>query len=304
MNEVMKHVSNQDWANILIQALPYIRKYSGKTVVVKYGGNAMLNWDLKLAVMEDLVLMSYVGIRTVLVHGGGPEINHALEKIGKEPRFVNGLRYTDEETIEVVQEVLAGKISKEIVGLLQRAGGKAIGLCGIDGGLIRAKKVTSQDLGFVGEITSINPSVINTLLDNGYIPVISTVALGEGDDTQAYNINADTAASRIAVALKAAKFVQMTNVPGLLRNVSDPASLIVEASKEDIERYKKEGIISSGMIPKVDCCLEAMDGGVERTHIIDGRVPHALLIEVFSDRGIGTLIYDNCKGKGVNDSPV
>ena len=286
MNEIMKHVSNQDWANILIQALPYIRKYSGKTVVVKYGGNAMLNWDLKLAVMEDLVLMSYVGIRTVLVHGGGPEINHALEKIGKEPRFVKG------------------KISKEIVGLLQRAGGKAIGLCGIDGGLIRAKKVTSQDLGFVGEITSINPSVINTLLDNGYIPVISTVALGEGDDTQAYNINADTAASRIAVALKAAKFVQMTNVPGLLRNVSDPASLIVEASKEDIERYKKEGIISSGMIPKVDCCLEAMDGGVERTHIIDGRVPHALLIEVFSDRGIGTLIYDNCKGKGVNDSPV
>ena len=268
MNEIMKHVSNQDWANILIQALPYIRKYSGKTVVVKYGGNAMLNWDLKLAVMEDLVLMSYVGIRTVLVHGGGPEINHALEKIGKEPRFVNGLRYTDEETIEVVQEVLAGKISKEIVGLLQRAGG------------------------------------INTLLDNGYIPVISTVALGEGDDTQAYNINADTAASRIAVALKAAKFVQMTNVPGLLRNVSDPASLIVEASKEDIEKYKKEGIISSGMIPKVDCCLEAMDGGVERTHIIDGRVPHALLIEVFSDRGIGTLIYDNCKGKGVNDSPV
>lgn len=291
MTESMKHISNHDWAEILIQALPYIQRYSGKTVVVKYGGNAMLNAELKQAVMEDLVLMSLVGIRTVLVHGGGPEINHALEKIGKEPKFVNGLRYTDDETIEIVQEVLAGKISKEIVAILERTGGKAIGLSGMDGGMLRAKKVSSADLGYVGEITKVEPKVINDALSNGYIPVISTVAMGEGSDNHVYNINADTAAAQIAVALKAEKFVQMTNVPGLLRDVSDPSSLIVEATRNDISDLKDKGVISSGMIPKVDCCLFAMNGGVARTHIIDGRVPHALLIEVFSDRGVGTLIY-------------
>lgn len=285
-------ISNEDWTDVLVQAMPYIQRYTGKTIVVKYGGNAMLNTELKQAVMEDLVLMSLVGIRSVLVHGGGPEINAALEKVGKESKFVNGLRYTDEETMEIVQEVLAGKINKEIVGLLQKAGGKAVGLCGIDGGMLTATKLTSNgaDLGFVGEVTAINPSIINQVIAEGFIPVISTVAAGGPGDPHSYNINADTAAAKIAVALKAEKFVQMTNVPGLLRDVSDPSSLISVIKREDIPQLVETGVISSGMIPKVACCTEALDGGVLRTHIIDGRVPHALLLEVFSDRGVGTMI--------------
>ncbi len=285
-------ISNRDWADVLIQALPYIRKYTGKTVVVKYGGNAMLNDELKQAVMEDLVLMTLVGIRTVLVHGGGPEINAALDRIGKEAKFIDGLRYTDEQTMEVVQEVLAGKLNKEIVSVLQRAGGKAVGLCGIDGGMLRARRLIRNniDLGYVGEVTSVDSSVIRHLLSEQYIPVISTIAVGEGDDIHAYNINADTAAAQIAIDLGAEKFIQITNVPGILRNMDDPESLIPVLSRPEIQPLQRDGVISGGMIPKVECCVLALEGGVRRTHIIDGRVAHSLLIEVFSDKALGTMI--------------
>ncbi len=288
----MIEVSKEDQAVILIQALPYIRQYSGKTVVVKYGGNAMLNDALKKAVMEDIVLMNLVGIKTVLVHGGGPEINTALEKAGKKPVFVNGLRYTDAETAEIVLEVLAGKLNKEIVSLLNTAGGRAVGLCGMDGGLLQSRRMTDNgaDLGYVGEIVHVDPAIIRHILSDGYIPVVSTVSPGEKDDPHIYNVNADTAAAKIAVALGAQKFIQLTNVPGLLRDVGDPSSLIGELSRGDIPALIQSGVISKGMIPKVECCAAALDGGVERTHIIDGRVPHALLIEVFSDRGVGTMI--------------
>ncbi len=285
-------LSNKDWADILVQALPYFKQYVGKTIVVKYGGNAMLNEDLKKAVMEDIVLLSTIGIHTVLVHGGGPEINAMLEKTGKESKFINGLRYTDGETMEIVQMVLTGKLNKDIVGLLLQAGGKAVGLSGVDAGLLRAKKIDKDgvDLGFVGDVTEVNPGIIQALIAQGYIPVVSTVAIGEQGDMNRYNINADTAAAKIAVALKAEKFVQLTNVPGLLRDVNDPASLISKLNHKDIAKLVETGVISSGMIPKIECNLEAIEGGVPRTYIIDGRVPHALLIEMFSDRGIGTMI--------------
>src|SRR5574344_465336 len=286
-------ISNKDWADLLVQALPYIKQYVGKTIVVKYGGNAMLNEELKAAVMEDLVLLSTIGIHTVLVHGGGPEINAMLEKTGKESKFINGLRYTDAETMEIVQMVLTGKLNKDIVGLLLQAGGKAVGLSGVDSGLLRAKKIEKDgvDLGFVGEVTEVNSAIIETLIDNNFIPVISTVALGESGDNSKYNINADTAAAKIAVSLKAEKFVQLTNVPGVLRDINDPSSLIKRIEKTAIPSLIATGVISSGMIPKIECCMEAINGGVPRTHIIDGRVPHSLLIEMFSDRGIGTMIH-------------
>ena len=287
-----EQLSNKDWADILVQALPYFKQYVGKTIVVKYGGNAMLNEDLKKAVMEDIVLLSTIGIRTVLVHGGGPEINAMLEKTGKESKFINGLRYTDAETMEIVQMVLTGKLNKDIVGLLLQAGGKAVGLSGVDAGLLRAKKIDRDgvDLGFVGDVTEVNPELLTALLAQGYIPVVSTVALGETGDMNRYNINADTAAAKIAVALKAEKFVQLTNVPGLLRDVNDPSTLISKLDHAAIPSMVATGVISSGMIPKIECNLEAIKGGVPRTYIIDGRVPHALLIEMFSDRGIGTMI--------------
>ncbi|HNY22025.1 MAG TPA: acetylglutamate kinase [Treponemataceae bacterium] len=287
-----ERLSNQDWAEILMQALPYMKQYVGKTIVVKYGGNAMLNEDLKKAVMDDIVLLSTIGIHTVLVHGGGPEINAMLEKTGKESKFINGLRYTDGETMEIVQMVLTGKLNKDIVGLLLQAGGKAVGLSGVDAGLLRAKKIDKDgvDLGFVGDVTEVNPGIIQALLAQGYIPVVSTVAIGEQGDMNRYNINADTAAAKIAVALKAEKFVQLTNVPGLLRDLNDPSSLISKLNHKDIAKLVETGVISSGMIPKIECNLEAIEGGVPRTYIIDGRVPHALLIEMFSDRGIGTMI--------------
>lgn len=285
-------ISNKDWADVLVQALPYFKQYTGKTVVVKYGGNAMLNEDLKAAVMQDIVLLNTIGVHVVLVHGGGPEINALLEKIGKEPKFINGLRYTDKETMEAVQMVLTGKLNKDIVGLLLRNGGKAVGLSGVDSGLLRAKKIQSQgeDLGFVGEVTEVTPLIVESLLKQGFIPVISTVALGEEGDDNTYNINADTAAAKIAVALKAEKFVQLTNVPGVLRKLDDPTSLIKRIARTAIPSLIATGIISSGMIPKIKCCEEALQGGVPRTHIIDGRVPHSLLIEMFSDRGVGTMI--------------
>ncbi len=279
-------INNADWAELLVQALPYFKQYVGKTIVVKYGGNAMLNEELKAAVMEDIVLLSTIGINT------GPEINAMLEKMGKVPKFVKGLRYTDAETMEVVQMVLTGKLNKDIVGLLLQAGGRAVGVSGVDSGLLRAKKIDKdgEDLGFVGDVTEVHPEILSSLLSQGYIPVVSTVALGEQGDMNRYNINADTAAAKIAVALKAEKFVQLTNVPGVLRNVEDPSSLIKQIDHVAIPSMIATGIISSGMIPKIECCLEALTGGVPRTHIIDGRVPHALLIEMFSDRGVGTML--------------
>ncbi len=280
----------ETWSNVLVEALPYFKQWCGKVVVVKYGGNAMLNEELKQAVMEDIVLLNTIGIKVVLVHGGGPEINHMLERVGKESRFVDGLRYTDEETMEIVQMVLTGKLNKDIVGILLQKGGKAVGLSGVDSGLLRAVK-TEKDLGFVGDVTEVNPEILNSLLDEGFIPVVSTVALGEQGDTARYNINADTAAAKIAVSLKAEKFVQLTNVPGVLRKIDDPSSLIKRIAREAIPSMKATGVIAGGMIPKIDCCLDAVNGGVPRAHIIDGRVPHSLLIEMFSDRGIGTMIY-------------
>jgi acetylglutamate kinase len=238
------------------------------------------------------VLLNTIGVHVVLVHGGGPEINAMLEKVGKESRFVNGLRYTDGETMEIVQMVLTGKLNKDIVGLLLQNGGRAVGLSGVDSGLLRAKKIDSngEDLGYVGDVTEVHPEIIQSLLEQGFIPVVSTVALGEQGDMNRYNINADTAAAKIAVALKAEKFVQLTNVPGVLRDVNDPSSLIKRIARDAIPSMIATGVISSGMIPKIECCFEALKGGVPRTHIIDGRVPHSLLIEMFSDRGFGTMI--------------
>ncbi|MCR5080983.1 MAG: acetylglutamate kinase [Treponema sp.] len=286
-------LSSEQWSSVLVQALPYFKHWVGKTVVVKYGGNAMLNEDLKRYVMEDIVLLHTIGIKVVLVHGGGPEINAMLEKVGKESKFIGGLRYTDAETMEIVQMVLAGKLNKGIVGMLVQQGGKAVGLSGTDGGLLRAKKLEKDgvDLGFVGEVTKVNPEIIQSLLKENCIPVVSTVALGEDGDNIRYNINADTAAAKIAISLGAEKFVQLTNVPGVLKDVNDPSSLIQRIHIEDVDKYFKDGTISGGMIPKIECCMLARNGGVPRTHIIDGRVPHSLLIEMFSDRGIGTMIY-------------
>jgi len=288
--EDVSTLTTEQWSEVLVQTLPYFKQWVGKVVVVKYGGNAMLNEELKQAVMEDIVLLNTIGIKVVLVHGGGPEINHMLERVGKESKFVDGLRYTDAETMEIVQMVLTGKLNKDIVGILLHKGGKAIGLSGVDSGLLRAKK-TEKDLGFVGEVTEVNPDILTTLLDQNFIPVVSTVALGEAGDEARYNINADTAAAKIAVALKAEKFVQLTNVPGILRNIDDPTTLIKRIERTAIGSLKATGVIAGGMIPKIDCCETALNGGVPRTHIIDGRVPHSLLIEMFSDRGIGTMIY-------------
>ena len=283
-------LSTETWSQVLSEALPYFKQWCGKVVVVKYGGNAMLNEELKEAVMDDIVLLNTIGIKVVLVHGGGPEINKMLDKVGKESKFVDGLRYTDAETMEIVQMVLTGKLNKDIVGILLQKGGRAVGLSGVDSGLIRAKK-TDKDLGYVGDVTHVNPEILTSLLNEGFIPVVSTVALGEQGDDARYNINADIAAAKIAVALRAEKFVQLTNVPGVLRNIEDPSTLIKRIEKSALGSLKATGIIAGGMIPKIDCCLTALEGGVPRTHIIDGRVPHSLLIEMFSDRGIGTMIY-------------
>ena len=286
------NVNNADRAEVLVNALPYIQKFRGKTVVVKYGGNAMINEDLKAAVIQDVIMMACVGIRTVLVHGGGPEIDAALKKIGKESRFVGGLRYTDEETMEVVQMVLCGKVNKDICSLIQHSGGRAIGLCGIDGALLQARRMGGkEDLGLVGEVEAVDTRLLNSVLDEGVIPVISSVAYGIGDDEgRSLNVNADIASAKIAGALGAEKLLLMTDVQGILRNVNDPDSLIKEVHRPDLEALKKDGIVNKGMIPKVDCCILALDGGVKKAHIIDGRLPHALLIELFTDEGIGTMI--------------
>ena len=256
-------------AKVLIQAMPYIKKYSGETIVVKYGGNAMINEELKAAVMSDLVLMQLVGVNVVLVHGGGPEINAMLKAVGKESKFINGMRVTDKETIDIVQMVLAGKVNKSLVQLLGSHGGKAMGLCGLDGRMLMAEKlVTGADLGYVGEIKEVNPEPLNV-----------------------YNINADIAASQIAAKIGAKKLILMTDIRGLLRDVHDEDSLIPVVNVSEVPMLKRDGIISGGMIPKIDCCVEAVRSGVNRAHIIDGRIEHSILLELFSDEGIGTMFY-------------
>ena len=281
-------ISNR--AKVLIQAMPYIKKYSGETIVVKYGGNAMINEKLKKDVMSDIVLMQLVGINVVLVHGGGPEISAMLEKTGKESQFKNGLRVTDQETIDIVQMVLAGKVNKSLVQLLQARGGKALGLCGLDGRMLMAEKlITGDDLGFVGEIKEVNPGVITDAVAGGYVPIIATVA--GGYDGNVYNINADLAAAQIAAKIGAKKLILMTDIRGLLRDVNDEDSLISVVNVSEVPSLKRDGIISGGMIPKIDCCVEAVRNGVSRAHIIDGRIDHSILLELFSDDGIGTMFY-------------
>lgn len=283
----MDEISNKVRSQVLIDALPYIQKYNKKTVVIKYGGNAMTNEDLKNAVMSDIVLLSLVGVRVVLVHGGGPEINEMLKRLNIESKFIGGLRYTDKETVQVVQMVLAGKLNKELVALLAQHKGTALGMCGIDGKMLIAEKMqVENDLGFVGEIKSVNTKPITDALEKGYIPVIATVAGSE--DGQTYNINADTAASRIASELKAENLILMTDIAGLLRDKDDPSTLIKSVNVSEVPFMKRQGIISGGMIPKIDCCVEAVRRGVKRTSIIDGRVPHSILIELLSNEGIGT----------------
>ena len=283
-------ITNADRAKVLVQALPYIRQYYGQTIVIKYGGNAMINEELKQAVMSDIVLMQLIGVNVVLVHGGGPEISAMLKKIGKESRFVNGLRYTDEETMDVVQMVLAGKVNKDLVQLLQRNSGRALGLCGMDGGMLRAEKATaSEDLGYVGEIVDVNAQIIIDTMDKGYIPVISTVAAGV--DGHAYNINADIAAAHIAAKLNAKKLILMTDIRGLLRDRNDESTLIPEVNVSSVPKLQHDCIISGCMVPKIQCCVEAVRRGVSRAHIIDGRIAHSILIELLTNEGIGTMLY-------------
>ena len=279
-------ISNAERAEVLVHALPYIQKYSGKIVVIKYGGNAMINGELKSAVMHDIVLMSLIGVKVVLVHGGGPEISGMLKKVGKESVFKNGLRVTDAETVEIVQMVLAGKTNKDLVNLLQTTGGKAIGLCGIDGHMIDAK-ILDPELGFVGEIDHVNTQPILDVLEKGYIPVISTV--GCDADGNVYNINADTAAAQIAGQLKAESFISMTDISGIMRDKDDPDSLISKINVSEAGVLIRDGIIQGGMIPKVECCIEAIRQGVQKVFIIDGRIPHSILIETLTDEGIGTM---------------
>ena len=277
-----------DRANVLAEALPYIQKYRGETIVVKYGGNAMISDELRHAVISDIILLSLVGIRVVVVHGGGPEINEMLQKLGKQPKFVDGLRYTDQETMDVVQQVLCGKVNKDLVATLNRMGGQALGLCGMDAGLFQAVQL-SEKYGLVGEITQVNPKVVQDALEGGYIPVVSTVAQGTDGDT-AYNINADTAAAKLAVALGAEKLVLLTDVRGLLRDPKDESTLIHSVGVSEIPGLIKDGIISGGMIPKIDCAVEAVRSGVHSTVILDGRIPHSILIELLSDDGAGTML--------------
>ncbi len=279
-------INNSQRGRVLVEALPYIQKYSGKIVVIKYGGNAMINEELKNAVMGDIALLSLIGVKVVLVHGGGPEITDMLGKIGKESKFVNGLRVTDKETADIVQMVLAGKVNKSLVNLLESLGCKAIGLCGADGHLINAK-VKDEQLGFVGEITDINPEPILDLLNNGYVPVISTTAFDK--EGNVYNINADTAAAGIAGVIGAESLISMTDISGILRDKDDPSTLIPKVYVSDIPQLINENIISGGMIPKVDCCRDAIRKGVHKVFIIDGRVPHSLLIEILTDEGLGTM---------------
>ena len=278
-------------ANILIQALPYIQEYYGKTIVIKYGGNAMINDEVTKTVINDIILMKCIGINPIIVHGGGPDISNTLAQMNHESKFINGLRYTDEITITVAQMVLAGKVNKDLVKLIEKNGGKAIGLSGIDGSLIKAKKLTNDiDLGFVGEITSVNTELLNLSMNSGYIPVVSSIAIGE-NDTNSYNINADTCASKIASALKAEKLILLTDVPGVMTNPDDYSTLISTLRLHQIPKLTVDKVIKGGMIPKINCCVESVRMGVKKAHIIDGRIKHSILLELLSKKGIGTEIY-------------
>ena len=279
--------SNAQRAEVLTQALPYIRRYTGKIVVVKYGGNAMINEQLKEQVMEDLVLLWLIGVKPVLVHGGGPEISDLMARLGKEAVFVDGLRVTDKETVDIVQMVLAGKVNKTLVNILEMKGGKAVGISGMDGRLIEAVQ-KDERLGYVGKVTSVNCRVVTDLLEKGYIPVIST--LGCDKEGNAYNINGDTAAASIAGALHAERMILMTDIEGLLRDKDDPSTLIPELTVAEAESLMAEGVISGGMIPKIKCCMEAIEKGVENVVIMDGRVPHSILMELLTDEGAGTMV--------------
>lgn len=282
------NISNADRAEILVQALPYIKKYTGKIVVIKYGGNAMINEDLKNSVMSDIILLTLVGVKVVLVHGGGPEITEMLGRVGIESKFVNGLRVTDKDTVDIVQMVLAGKVNKSLVNLIERKGGKAIGLSGIDGHMLRAEAKDEQ-LGFVGDITKVNVQPILDVIEKGYIPVVST--LGCDKQGNVYNVNADTAAAKIAGALNSESLISLTDISGILKDVNDPDSLISHIEIDEAKTLMDEGIISGGMIPKVECCVNAIDWGVRKVFIIDGRVEHSILIETLTDEGIGTMFY-------------
>lgn len=275
-------------ANILVEALPYVQEYANRTVVVKYGGNAMINEDLKEAVIQDVVLLNLLGIHVVLVHGGGPEISEMLEKTGKESKFKNGLRVTDDETMDIVQMVLCGKINKNLVALLNKAKGNGIGLSGMDGSLFQAIQI-DEELGNVGSIQKVNPEIVQNMLEKGYIPVVSSVAQGLDAETN-YNINADLAASKLAIALNAKKLILLTDVKGLMKDPDDASSLIRELKVSQVPLLMKEGVIKGGMIPKVQCSVEAVRQGVESVNIQDGRIPHSLLIELLSNEGVGTLI--------------
>ena len=276
-------------AQILVEALPYIQQYAGEIVVIKYGGNAMINEELKEAVIKDVVLLNLIGIKVVLVHGGGPEISEMLDKVGKESQFVNGLRCTDDETMDIVQMVLCGKVNKNLVSLLHKAGGRGVGLAGVDGSLFEAVRRDAEH-GNVGNIVRVNPDIVLDVLEKGYIPVVSSIAAGI-DQTMNYNINADFAAEKLAIALHAKKFILLTDVKGLMRDFSDEDSLIREVKVSQVPGLMKEGVISGGMIPKVQCCVEAIRQGVHTVNIQDGRIPHSILIEILSNEGIGTVFY-------------
>lgn len=279
--------SNAQRAEVLTAALPYIRRYNGKCVVIKYGGNAMINQQLKEQVMEDIVLLWLIGVKVVLVHGGGPEISETMAKLGKKPEFIDGLRVTDKETVDIVQMVLAGKVNKTLVNMLEMKGGKAMGISGIDGRLIEAD-FKDKRLGYVGNITNINIQPVYDLLEKGYIPVVSTVACDEDGNT--YNINGDTAAARIAGALEAERLIMMTDIAGILHDKDDPSTLIPQVTIDEAKKLYDENIISGGMIPKVDCCIDALNHGVNNVVIMDGRIPHSILMELLTDEGAGTMV--------------
>ena len=279
--------SNSERAEVLTAALPYIKKYSGKTVVIKYGGNAMINEELKQQVMEDIALLWLIGVKVVLVHGGGPEISHIMKRLGKEAVFIDGLRVTDKETVDIVQMVLAGKINKTLVNLIQMKGGHAVGLSGIDGGILEAK-IKDERLGFVGEITKVRPQPIQDLLEKNYIPVVSTVASDRQGNT--FNINGDTAAAYLAGALGAERLIMMTDISGILMDKDDPSTLIPRITVSEARKLYDQGVISGGMIPKVDCCIEALEHGVDNVVIMDGRIPHSILMELLTDEGAGTMV--------------
>ena len=284
------HFSNAERAEVLTQALPYIKKHTGKIVVIKYGGNAMINEQLKQQVMEDIVLLWLIGVKVVLVHGGGPEINDLMDRLGKKPEFVDGLRVTDKETVDIVQMVLAGKVNKTLVNLLEMKGGKAMGISGMDGRLIEAE-IKDERLGYVGRVTKVHITPVLDLLEKGYIPVISTI----GCDKQgnAYNINGDTAAAFVAGALGAQRLIMMTDIDGILRDKDDASTIIPHLTINEIQELKSEGVISGGMIPKVDCCIEAIHKGVKNVVIMDGRVPHSILMELLTDEGAGTMVHND-----------